>query len=70
MKKYYSLICLIIALFGTWSAKSQCGANTPMCEMVFTLHDSYGDGWNGARLEVYQNETLVASLTVPSNTAL
>lgn len=69
MKKYYSLICLIIALFGTWSAKSQCGANTPMCEMVFTLHDSYGDGWNGARLEVYQNETLVASLTVPSNSS-
>ena len=34
------------------------------CNFLFSLLDNYGDGWNGASLEVWQNNVTVASLTV------
>lgn len=43
--------------------------NTAMCDaadqcaFTFNLVDSYGDGWNGASLEVKQNGIVVATLT-------
>ena len=35
------------------------------CELTFTLHDSYGDGWNGAAIRVVDVETntLIASMS-------
>ena len=46
--------------------------NTAMCDVAdqcaytFNLVDSWGDGWNGASLEVKQNGIVVATLTIPS----
>ena len=39
------------------------------CELTFTLTDSYGDGWNGAALDVYDAATniLLASLSAPNH---
>ena len=36
------------------------------CPYEFVLTDSYGDGWNGASLEVRQNGVTLASMTVPN----
>ena len=39
------------------------------CLLTFTLTDSYGDGWNGAALDVYDAATniLLASLSAPNH---
>ena len=36
------------------------------CPVTLTMHDSYGDGWNNAALEVYQYGTLVGTYTFGS----
>ena len=36
------------------------------CAFTFNLVDSYGDGWNGASLEVQQNGVTIATMTVSS----
>lgn len=38
------------------------------CDMSFYLRDSYGDGWNGASLDVVINNTVVEQLTVDDTT--
>ena len=40
-----------------------CSASD-QCPYIFHLSDSYGDGWNGASLNVIQNGTLIQSLTL------
>lgn len=42
-----------------WTTGS-CPGNT--CNYTFTLTDSYGDGWNGAEMEIRQGSNLVATL--------
>ena len=39
------------------------------CELTFTLTDSYGDGWNGAAINVVdvQTDILLASLSAPNH---
>ncbi len=39
------------------------------CELTFTLTDSYGDGWNGAAIQVFDAATniLLASMSAPSH---
>ena len=36
------------------------------CEYIFTLDDSFGDGWNGAYIEVKQNGITITTLTISS----
>ena len=36
------------------------------CEVRLVMVDAYGDGWNGAALQIYQNGGLKGSATVPS----
>ena len=33
------------------------------CQLTFELEDSYGDGWNGASIDVYQGGELVTTIT-------
>ncbi len=48
---------------GTETLKNTCG-------VVFDLHDSYGDGWNGAKLTVsFDDETASQDLTIASGNA-
>lgn len=42
-----------------------------LCHIVFDLHDSYGDGWNGNKLVVSANDGTYEELTITSgNTAI
>jgi len=41
-------------------------AASDQCAYVFTLNDSFGDGWNGGTLAVQQNGITVATLGLPS----
>ena len=36
------------------------------CHYVVDMQDSYGDGWNGAQINVSINSILITSFTVPS----
>ena len=35
-----------------------------MCQISFELADSYGDGWNGAAIQVYDYDTITEALTL------
>ncbi len=43
---------------------AQCAGNTPLCQILIEMHDSFGDGWNNGQLYVYQGSTLRGSLTL------
>ena len=40
---------------------------TDQCEFTITMHDSYGDGWNGNSIEIYSNDIFVTSVTLSSS---
>ena len=65
--------------------RSICGANdtndwvgpfdffTPCpvsCNLTFEMTDSYGDGWNGASIDLYQDGAYVGSYTVSSGSTI
>ena len=39
------------------------------CTFTFNMTDGYGDGWNGAAIEVKQENVTIATLTVPSSSS-
>ena len=40
------------------------------CDLVLNLTDSYGDGWNGNKISIYQDDALLGTATISSgNTA-
>ena len=39
---------------------------TDQCEYTITMHDTYGDGWNGNAIDIYSNDILVTSVTLSS----
>ena len=39
-----------------------------LCEYSIVMEDSWGDGWNGAAIEVYAGTTLMATATISSGT--
>ena len=49
IKTVFELMLLCISSFLCLSSYAQC------CDYTLTMHDSYGDGWNGATLEVKVN---------------
>ncbi len=64
MKQKYSLCAVIMLMAMTFAMVPLRAQNTPpSCTVTLTMHDSYGDGWNGAQLEVYQYDTIVGVYT-------
>ena len=58
MKNYFkSLISLAFSLLVTCISYSQC-------DYFINMQDSYGDGWNGASIDVAVNGTIVSNLTI------
>lgn len=54
----YALRCFLITFFVTGPvAYSQC------CTYTLSMHDTYGDGWNGATLKVYINNALIGNIS-------
>ena len=43
---------------------AQCAGNTPQCQILIEMHDSFGDGWNNGLLHVYQGSTLRGTVTL------
>ena len=55
MRKFL-LNLLFAALMVPWVTQTQaqdCDNNAYMCSITIHMVDDYGDGWNGASLEVY-----------------
>ena len=45
---------------------AQCTGGAPQCQILVTMHDGYGDGWNEGQLYVYQGSTLRGTVTLSS----
>ena len=65
------LSLLFLALFVPWTTKTnaQCNNNVDMCPVTVYMQDSYGDGWNGSTLEIYQGSTLRGSATLTAGSS-
>jgi hypothetical protein len=55
--------------FSSWAGpyNYQAGCSGTSCTYQFTVSDGYGDGWNGARIEVRQDGILTNSITAPAS---
>ncbi len=60
MKKKLLLLAGLVAflIFG------QANLATAQCDIVIDMQDSYGDGWNGASIKVYDGTTLLGTATI------
>ena len=65
MSKIYLMKKLILFLFTLLSYQY----SSAQCHYVVDMQDSYGDGWNGAQIDVTVNNVLVTSFTVPSGSS-
>lgn len=65
MKKAVFLIFLLTGLFVPWATQAQSDPPSS-CTIEYELVDSYGDGWNGAAILVYDNDEteLLATWTI------
>jgi hypothetical protein len=57
---------LIAAMCVPWVTQAQCPDGATPCSFTVVAHDSYGDGWNGNGFNVYQHDSLIASVTLAS----
>ena len=48
----------------TGSATTDISCENGMCNITFNMTDSYGDGWNGNAINVYQGSALMGSATI------
>ena len=64
---YAQVICTDSTL-GSWKKltelNTQCSGNS--CGVIFNLTDSYGDGWNNAKIHVHVNGELLKTMTIAS----
>ncbi len=60
MKKRF---LLIFSLMG-FLLFSQMNNASAQCDIVISMQDSYGDGWNGASVKFYNGATLLGSATI------
>ena len=58
------------ACFGNCVSDGTCGSVTATsCNYTIDMQDSYGDGWNGASIDVSVNGTIVANWGLASGAA-
>lgn len=67
MKKLINLLALATLLMVPSMAKAQCDDGELQCSVTIIATDSYGDGWNGAAINIYQGVTLRGTVTVPND---
>jgi hypothetical protein len=69
---YVKSICTNPSIGSTWSVATKFGTqvceNEDKCNYTFYLRDAFGDGWNGARIDVIQNGIAIESLGSTFNT--
>ncbi len=71
---YVKSICTNPSIGSTWSVAKRFGTqvceNDDKCTYTFYLRDTFGDGWNGAGINVIQNGIVVESLGSTFNTGV
>lgn len=53
IKQGFMMLLLLLAVLHSKQGKAQC------CDFTISMHDSYGDGWNGGNIEVYVNSNSI-----------
>ena len=69
MMKKFLWTLLFAAFLMPFSAKAQCDPGVTSCSVTIQMQDSYGDGWNGNEILVYQGTTLRGTVTLSSGTS-
>ncbi len=61
MKPHYlsSLIHITCLILGLLSGKHSSHLSAQCCTYTLSMHDLYGDGWNGGYLDIFRNDTLL-----------
>jgi len=57
LRSRFYLLLFALALFTGQQAQAQC------CTYTLSMHDSYGDGWNGGYLQVFVNNNLLGNFS-------
>ncbi|MCK5776517.1 MAG: hypothetical protein KAH25_10080, partial [Bacteroidales bacterium] len=65
MKKRNLLLLSLLSLF----IFAQTSTVSAQCDIVIDMVDSYGDGWNGASIKVYDGSTLLGTATVANGSS-
>ena len=65
MKKRNLLLISLFSLF----IFAQTSTVSAQCDIVIDMVDSYGDGWNGASIKVYDGSTLLGTATVANGSS-
>lgn len=63
MKKMLRMMLLAVLLLPL-GVKAQCPDDAMSCSFTIVMHDSFGDGWNGNAIKVYQNDSLLQQVTL------
>lgn len=58
MQKFLRLMLLLALFAAPATMRAQCDNGAVQCNITFQMNDSYGDGWNGNTINVYQGTTL------------
>ena len=73
MKRFYKFlmpVVMLVALALPLTASAQTGCTGETCNLTIHGTDSYGDGWNGNAIDIYQNGTLVQTVTLSSGSSM
>ena len=64
MKNAVQVLALVAMMMSPWAVKSQCGSGVQTQPILFECNDSYGDGWNGCGIAVYQGGQLLSTVSL------
>ena len=65
MKRFYKFLMPLVAIVAL-ALPVRTMAQATSCPITIVGNDSYGDGWNGASISIYQGSTLVGTFTLSS----
>lgn len=54
----------LITMLLLWPFAGHISAQNSTCDITIVMHDSWGDGWTGNSLGIYQGQTLLGSCTL------
>ena len=63
-KNLLMVLFMLLMLPCITQAQTECANNGTPCSVTINLEDSYGDGWDGSYLAIYQGGNLVDTLTL------
>ena len=71
MKKTVFFLLLLLGLLAPWATQAQDPTPASACSISYDLYDEADDGWNGAAILVYDNQTnaLLATWTIENGSS-